>query len=77
MCELVINHSHKANVSLLHQSQTCLAVSNVPVAFPLSPLSLIVTQNLWYFRFWASLVPMMYFFVQHKVHQIPGGMFFH
>ncbi len=32
-------------------------------------------QNTLVFRFFASLVPMIYFFVQHKVYRIPGGKF--
>ena len=28
-------------------------------------------------RFFASIVPMIYFFIQHKVHKIPGGKYIH
>ncbi|KAI9462145.1 Frag1/DRAM/Sfk1 family-domain-containing protein [Russula earlei] len=28
---------------------------------------------LWAFRFWVTLLPMIYFFIQHKVHHVPGA----
>ena len=65
-----MNHFHNANALTSYQNQNRLAVSDP---------SLFVTErnsNLSVSRFWVTLFPMIYFFVQHKVHRIPGGMIF-
>ena len=55
-------------------------LSTIPWTFgviALSPKNPVAVQYRKYFSgtFYATILPLIYFFIQHKVHHVAGGMF--